>query len=444
VGQLFFIQSTLQNKTLLPMMTILLIGAGGREHALAWKIAQSVRCKKLFIAPGNPGTALHGENVGLDVLDFNAVAAFVKQNQVNMVVVGPEEPLVKGMADFFAADSSLKDVLFIGPGSEGARLEGSKAFAKAFMGRHNIPTAAYRDFTCDTLEQGKDFLGQLQAPYVLKADGLAAGKGVIISNDLQEARDTLEEMLCSDMFGGASAKVVVEEFLKGRELSVFVVTDGKNYCMLPAAKDYKRVGEADTGPNTGGMGAVSPVPFAGKDFMDKVEERIVKPTIKGLQQENIPYTGFIFFGLMEVKGDPFVIEYNVRMGDPETEAVIPRLESDLLSLLEAAGRGTLDQATVTFSSLSAATVMLVSGGYPGEFEKGFEIKDLDVCRNSLLFYAGMKQDGDILRTSGGRVVAVTTLAKDLPAALDVSYKNALVIDFRGKYFRRDIGKDVLK
>ena len=425
------------------MMTILLIGAGGREHALAWKIAQSTHCKKLFIAPGNPGTALHGENVSLDVLDFDAVAAFVKQQGVEMVVAGPEEPLVKGMGDFFAAEDSLKHVLFIGPGSAGARLEGSKAFAKAFMGRHGIPTAAYRDFCCDTLEQGKDFLGQLKAPYVLKADGLAAGKGVIICQELQEAQDTLEEMLCTDMFGRASARVVVEEFLKGRELSVFVITDGKNYRMLPAAKDYKRVGEGDTGPNTGGMGAVSPVPFAGKDFMDKVEEKIVKPTIEGLQQEGIPYTGFIFFGLMEVKGEPFVIEYNVRMGDPETEAVIPRLDSDLVELLEAAGRGTLDQSVVNFSPLSAATVMLVSGGYPGAFDKGFEIKDLDVCRNSLLFYAGIKQDGDNLITSGGRVVAVTTLTKSLPAALEVSYQNAAVIDFRGKYFRRDIGKDVL-
>lgn len=425
-------------------MIILLIGSGGREHALAWKIARSSRCSKLYIAPGNPGTALHGQNVELDVLDFASVGAFVIDHQVDMVVVGPEEALVKGIADYFASRPQLSRVLFIGPGSSGARLEGSKAFAKAFMERHQIPTARYGHFTKETLQQGKAFLQGLDAPYVLKADGLAAGKGVIITHSLQEAEQLLEQMLCQQMFGQASAMVVIEEFLKGRELSVFAITDGVNYRMLPEAKDYKRVGEGDTGPNTGGMGAVSPVPFADGAFMKKVEQQIIIPTVAGLQQEGIPFTGFLFFGLMEVEGDPYVIEYNVRMGDPETEVVIPRLESDLVELLEAAGRKTLHQAAITISSQSAATLVLTSGGYPGEFEKGFQVNKLEDVHHSLLFYAGIREKDGMLLTNGGRVMAITSLASQLEEALKMSYDNARIIDFKGKYFRQDIGRDVLQ
>ncbi len=424
------------------MMTILLIGAGGREHTLAWKIAQSNRCKKLYIAPGNAGTALHGQNVALDVLDFEATARFVEDHQVDMVVVGPEEALVKGLGDYFAARPELRHVLFIGPGSAGARLEGSKAFAKEFMQRHQIPTARYQQFTKESLSEGKAFLTQLAAPYVLKADGLAAGKGVIICQSLKEAQDTLEQMLVGEMFGKASQIVVIEEFLKGIELSVFAITDGKNFRLLPEAKDYKRVGEEDTGPNTGGMGAVSPVGFVGKEFMQKVVQRIVVPTVEGLRQEQIPYTGFLFFGLMAVDGDPFVIEYNVRMGDPETEVVIPRMESDLVALLEAAGKGTLNQVEVKVAPQAAATVMLVAGGYPGTYQKGYEITNIEKCEGSLLFYAGVKQHHEQLLTNGGRVLAVTSLAPDLEQALEKSYQNASTIDFFGKYYRRDIGKDL--
>lgn len=425
------------------MLTILLIGAGGREHTLAWKISQSPRCKKLYIAPGNAGTALHGQNVNLDVSGFAAIARFVTDHQIDMVVVGPEEALVKGLGDYFAAEPSLKHVLFVGPGSQGARLEGSKAFAKEFMQRHQIPTARYRQFTRETLSEGKAFLCELQAPYVLKADGLAAGKGVIISHDLVEAQETLEQMLADEMFGEASRTVVIEEFLDGIELSVFAITDGKSYRMLPEAKDYKRVGEGDSGPNTGGMGAVSPVPFADKKFMQKVEQRIVIPTIEGLAKEKIPYTGFLFFGLMVVKGEPYVIEYNVRMGDPETEVVIPRLESDLTELLEDAARGSLDEVTLRVSPKVAATVMLTSGGYPGEYQKGFPVTNLQEAPGSLLFYAGVQQVGSSLVTSGGRVLAITSLAPDLPRALEQSYQQAQRIDFFGKYYRRDIGKDLI-
>ncbi len=424
------------------MMTILLIGSGGREHTLAWKISQSNRCKKLYIAPGNAGTALHGQNVALDVLDFQATARFVKDHQVDMVVVGPEEALVKGLGDYFAAQPELKYVLFIGPGSAGARLEGSKAFAKEFMLRHQIPTARYRSFTKESLSEGKAFLAEFAAPYVLKADGLAAGKGVIICESLSEAQHTLEQMLVGEMFGKASQIVVIEEFLKGMELSVFAITDGIHFQLLPEAKDYKRIGEEDTGPNTGGMGAVSPVGFADKKFMQKVVQRIVVPTVEGLRKDQIPYTGFLFFGLMMVDGDPFVIEYNVRMGDPETEVVIPRLESDLVELLEAAGRGTLDQVQVKVAPHAAATVMLVSGGYPGAYQKGYEISNVEQCEGSLLFYAGVQQQNDQLLTSGGRVLAVTSLAPELDQALKKSYQNAGIIDFFGKYFRRDIGKDL--
>ena len=425
-------------------MQILILGSGGREHALAWKIAQSPHCSRLFIAPGNAGTSLVGENVELSLSDFEALEQFVLKHRIDMVVVGPEDPLVHGIGDYFAERPALKEVMLVGPRKAGAMLEGSKAFAKEFMQRYEIPTAAYRSFTRETVEEGKAFLSSLTAPYVLKADGLAAGKGVIISLSLEEATQTLEDMLLQDMFGQASDTVVVEEFLHGIELSVFAITDGKSYCMLPSAKDYKRVGEKDTGPNTGGMGAVSPVPFAGKKFMDKVEKRIVKPTIEGLQTEGIPYCGFLFFGLMNVKGDPYVIEYNVRLGDPETEAIIPRIQSDLVSLLEAAAKGALHNQTVDVSSEFATTVVLVSGGYPGEYEKGFMITGLDKTQGSHLFFAGLKGDGLQPLTSGGRVLAITSLAPTLEEAQRKTYHNASVVDFRGKYYRRDIGKDLQK
>jgi len=431
-----------QNQIRSPMMQILILGSGGREHALAWKISQSPRCSRLFIAPGNAGTSLVGENVDLSPGNFEAVEQFVLKHRVDMVVVGPEDPLVQGIGDYFAERPALQDVLLVGPRKAGAMLEGSKAFAKEFMRRHEIPTAAYRSFTRETVEQGKAFLTSLAAPYVLKADGLAAGKGVIICLSLEEAFATLEDMLLQDRFGQASATVVVEEFLHGIELSVFAITDGVSYRMLPSAKDYKRVGEKDTGPNTGGMGAVSPVPFAGKEFMDKVEKRIVNPTIEGLQMEGIPYCGFLFFGLMNVGGNPYVIEYNVRLGDPETEAIIPRIQSDFVSLLEAAAKGTLHEQTVEVSSAFATTVMLVSGGYPGEYEKGFMVTGLDKAEGSHLFFAGMKGDGMQPLTSGGRVLAITSLAPTLEEALRQTYHNASVVDFRGKYYRRDIGKDL--
>jgi phosphoribosylamine---glycine ligase len=425
-------------------MNILLIGSGGREHAMAWKISKSPKCEKLFIAPGNPGTAAHGQNVPIDVLDFPRVGEFVADNNIQMVVVGPEEPLVKGIADYFGSSSELEHVLFIGPGSEGAKLEGSKAFAKEFMYRQQIPTARYGSFTRDSFEQAREFLAQLQPPYVLKADGLAAGKGVIISDNLPEAEQALDQMLISGMFGAASDTVVIEEFLKGRELSVFALTDGINYKLLPEAKDYKRIGEGDTGPNTGGMGAVSPVAFADKDFMQKVEQRIVIPTVEGLKKENINYIGFIFFGLIDVDGDPFVIEYNVRMGDPETEVVIPRIDSDLVELFEAAAKQTLDKTELRILPDAAATVMMVSGGYPGGFQKGFTIKDLDKVSGSQVFLAGVRSQQEELVTSGGRVMAITSIDKSLELALEKSYMNAERIDFFGKYYRRDIGKDLLK
>lgn len=425
------------------MMQILILGSGGREHALAWKIAQSPHCSRLFIAPGNAGTSLVGENADIQINDFEAVGQFVLKHRIDMVVVGPEETLVNGIADFFADNPDLSHVLMVAPRKAGAALEGSKAFAKEFMVRHGIPTAHYRAFSKETLDEGKAFLQTLAAPYVLKADGLAAGKGVIICSTLEEATQTLEEMLLMESFGKASATVVVEEFLQGIELSVFAITDGHSYRLLPSAKDYKRVGEKDTGPNTGGMGAVSPVPFAGKEFMEKVEKRIVMPTIEGLKKENIPFCGFLFFGLMNVKGDPFVIEYNVRLGDPETEAILPRIQSDLVSLFEAAAKGTLHTQTVDISNDYAATVVLVSGGYPGPYEKGFSVTGLQNVKNSLLFYAGMKGEGQYPLTSGGRVIAITSLAPDLPQALRLSYQNATLVDYMGKYYRRDIGKDLL-
>ena len=424
------------------MMQILILGSGGREHALAWKIAQSPHCSRLFIAPGNAGTSLVGENVDVLMNDFEAVGQFVLKHHIDLVVVGPEEPLVRGIADYFSGHPALKDILMLGPRKAGALLEGSKAFAKEFMVRHGIPTAAYQSFTRQSVEEGKTFLASLAAPYVLKADGLAAGKGVIICHTFEEATQTLEDMLLQDMFGKASATVVVEEFLHGIELSVFAITDGITYRLLPSAKDYKRVGEKDTGPNTGGMGAVSPVPFASKEFMEKVEQRIVIPTVEGLKGDGIPYCGFLFFGLMNVNGDPYVIEYNVRLGDPETEAIIPRINSDLVNLFEAAAKGVLHTQEVDISTNFAATVVLVSGGYPGEFEKGFMVTGFEHVKGSHLFYAGLTGEGQQPLTSGGRVMAITTLAPSLEQALQITYQNATLVDYKGKYYRRDIGKDL--
>ncbi len=425
-------------------MRILLIGGGGREHAMAWRIFQSPLCEKLFIAPGNAGTALCGKNVDLDVLDFEKVEEFAIFHKLDMVVVGPEEPLVRGMADHFAATPGLQHIMFVGPPAAGAMLEGSKAFAKAFMKRHHIPTAAYRSFTEDQLADGLEYISKIMPPYVLKADGLAAGKGVVISNSSEEAAQTLTDMLRGKLFGEASEKVVVEEFLNGREMSVFVITDGKNYKMLPSAKDYKRVGEHDTGPNTGGMGTVSPVPFADEILMERIEERIIKPTITGLQKEGIPYCGFIFFGLMIVNGNPYVIEYNVRLGDPEAEAILPRIQSDFLELLRDCCTGRLKSHKVETLPQTALTLMICSGGYPGEYEKGLEIKGLQEAPGQKLFYAGVKHQNDKYLTAGGRVIAITALAQGIEEARTIAYDTASKIDFKGKYYRRDIGKDLLK
>jgi phosphoribosylamine--glycine ligase len=424
-------------------MNILLLGSGGRESAFAWKLSQSQKCSQLFIAPGNAGTGQYGTNVNIKVTDFEGIKRFVLNNGIHLVLVGPEEPLVKGIHDFFLADEQLKSIPVIGPQREAAQLEGSKDFSKQFMVRHNIPAAASRTFTRDTLQEGFEYLATTGLPVVLKADGLAGGKGVLICLSLQEAQQEFLEMLTEAKFGEASSKVVVEQFLQGIELSVFVMTDGTHYKVLPEAKDYKRIGEGDTGLNTGGMGSVSPVPFADAEFMKKVEDRVIIPTVEGLKKENIPYKGFIFIGLMNCEGEPYVIEYNCRMGDPETESVMPRIMSDFVDLLTGVAEGNLDKRELTISPQVAATVVMVAGGYPGEYLKDKTITGIENVRGSQVFHAGTYHEGELVKTSGGRVLAVTSLQDDLFSALQQATADASRIYYDGMYFRKDIGFDLL-
>ena len=423
-------------------MNILVLGSGGREHTFAWKISQSPLCDSLFVAPGNSGTSTIATNLPIGVTDFEAIKIEILKNNIELVVVGPEDPLVQGIHDFFLNDDALKNITVIGPQQAAAELEGSKEFAKEFMMRHNIPTAAYQSFTSDNLEEGYKFLETLNAPYVLKADGLAAGKGVLILNDLDEAKTELKEMLVDSKFGNASSKVVIEEFLEGIELSCFVLTDGKDYKILPTAKDYKRIGEGDTGLNTGGMGAVSPVPFATKEFLDKIENQIVKPTIEGLQKDDLPYVGFVFIGLIKVGDDPKVIEYNVRMGDPETEVVLPRLKTDLVEIFKAMGNKTLKDINLDIDERAATTIMLVSGGYPEVYEKGKVIFGLDTVKDSIPFHAGAKLENDNIVTSGGRVMAITSFGENYEEAIKKSYQTIGKLCFDKMYYRKDIGFDL--
>ncbi|MFD2551543.1 phosphoribosylamine--glycine ligase [Bizionia sediminis] len=423
-------------------MNILILGSGGREHTFAWKIKQSPLCNTLFVAPGNSGTAAIANNVPVSVTDFKAIKELVLDKHITMVVVGPEDPLVQGIHDFFLQDAALKHVVVIGPQKAAAQLEGSKAFAKQFMMRHNIPTAAYQSFNAETVEAGCAFLETLKPPYVLKADGLAAGKGVLILNELEAAKTELKNMLLNSKFGSAGTTVVIEEFLDGIELSCFVLTDGKNYKILPTAKDYKRIGEGDTGLNTGGMGAVSPVPFATAEFLNKIEEQVVKPTISGLQKDNLPYKGFVFIGLIKVGNSPKVIEYNVRMGDPETEVVLPRLKNDLVQIFQAMATETLDAIDIEIDKRAATTVMLVSGGYPEAYQKGKEISGLETITDSLVFHAGAILENEKVITSGGRVMAVTSYGNTYQEALKKSYQNIDKLYFDTMYYRKDIGFDL--